>query len=89
VLNTFQNIYLLVDYVNELVNRKHATPAQIALSWLLHQKPFIVQIPVTKKVSRIEENIGAENILFTPEELKEINRTCRKQIFRSSGKIDK
>ena len=62
----------LIEYVNELAAKKNATPAQIALSWLLHQKPFIVPIPGTKKVSRIEENIGAENISFTPEELQEI-----------------
>ena len=62
----------LVEYVNELANKKNATPAQIALSWLLHQKDFIVPIPGTKKVSRIEENIGAENITFTPEELQKI-----------------
>ncbi|MBQ3312095.1 aldo/keto reductase [bacterium] len=62
----------LIEYVNELAQKWNATPAQIALSWLLHQKPFIVPIPGTKKVSRIEENIGAENISFTPEELQEI-----------------
>ena len=62
----------LVEYVNELANKKNATPAQIALSWLLHQKDFIVPIPGTKKVSRIEENIGAENITFTADELEEI-----------------
>ena len=62
----------LVDYVNELANKKKVTPAQIALAWLLHQKPYIVPIPGTKKVSRIEENISAENVVFTPEEVKEI-----------------
>ena len=62
----------LVDFVNELANKKNVTPAQIALSWLLHQKPFIVPIPGTKKVSRIEENIGAEKVTFTKEELKDI-----------------
>ena len=62
----------LIEYVNELAKNKNVTPAQIALAWLLHQKPFIVPIPGTKKVSRIEENIGAENISFTTEELQEI-----------------
>jgi aryl-alcohol dehydrogenase-like predicted oxidoreductase len=52
----------LVDYVNELANKKNCTPAQIALSWLLHQKPFIAPIPGTKKVARIKENISSENI---------------------------
>ena len=62
----------MIEYVNELAKTKNATPAQIALSWLLHQKPFIVPIPGTKKVSRIEENIGAEKVKFTSDELKEI-----------------
>ena len=52
----------LIEYVNELAEKRNVTPAQIALAWLLHQKPFIVPIPGTKKVSRIQENIGAENI---------------------------
>jgi len=64
----------LVDYVNELANKKNCTPAQIALSWLLHQKPFIVPIPGTKKVTRIQENIISENITFTSEELSEIRQ---------------
>ena len=62
----------LVDYVNELAIKKNCTPAQIALSWLLHQKEFIVPIPGTKKISRIEENIASENVKFTTDELKEI-----------------
>jgi len=62
----------LIEYVNELAEERNVTPAQIALAWLLHQKPFIVPIPGTKKVSRIEENIGAENLSFTKEELQEI-----------------
>lgn len=62
----------LIEYVNELAKERNVTSAQIALSWLLHQKPFIVPIPGTKKVSRIEENISAENLSFTKEELQEI-----------------
>ena len=62
----------LIEYVNGLAQKRNVTPAQIALAWLLHQKPFIVPIPGTKKVSRIEENIGAENLSFTTEELQEI-----------------
>ena len=62
----------LVDYVNELAKNKNCTPAQIALSWLLHQKPFIVPIPGTKKVTRIQENISSENIMFTSDELTDI-----------------
>ena len=62
----------MADYARELDNKKNATPAQIALVWLLHQKPFIVPILETKKVSRIEENIAAENLSFTAAELQEI-----------------
>ncbi len=69
--NWEQNV-ALVDYVNELAKNKNVTPAQIALSWLLHQKPFIVPIPGTKKISRIQENISSENVMFTQKELSEI-----------------
>lgn len=64
----------LVYYVNELAKTKNCTPAQIALSWLLHQKSFIVPIPGTKKVSRIQENISAEDIIFNSEELDDIRK---------------
>ena len=64
----------LVEYVNNLAKEKNVTPAQIALAWLLHQKPFIVPIPGTKKVSRIEENMSAQNLAFTNEELKDIRQ---------------
>jgi len=64
----------LIEYVNKLAEERSATPAQIALAWLLHQKPFIVPIPGTKKVSRIEENMTAQNIKFTQEELADIRQ---------------
>jgi aryl-alcohol dehydrogenase-like predicted oxidoreductase len=64
----------LIEYVNELAEERNVTPAQIALAWLLHQKPFIVPIPGTKKVSRIEENMAAQNIKFTQEELTDIRQ---------------
>jgi len=64
----------LIEYVNKLAEERSATPAQIALAWLLHQKPFIVPIPGTKKVSRIEENMAAQNITFTQEELTDIRQ---------------
>jgi len=56
--------------------RKNATPAQIALAWLLAQKPWIVPIPGTTKLHRLEENIGAANIELTPEDLHEIDRAA-------------
>ena len=53
--------------------RKNATPAQIALAWLLHQKPWIVPIPGTTKLQRVEENIGAVALELTPEDLRELD----------------
>ena len=60
-------------YIQELAEAKHATSAQIALAWLLAQKPWIVPIPGTTKKARIQENIAAANITFTPEEMAKIN----------------
>ena len=64
----------LVEYVEELAKKKETTPARIALGWLLAQKPWIVPIPGTKRIERIEENIGGVDIQFTPEELADIRR---------------
>jgi aryl-alcohol dehydrogenase-like predicted oxidoreductase len=65
----------LVDLVNGLAERKGASPAQIALAWLLAQKPWIVPIPGTTKLHRLEENIGAADITLTSEELAEIHQS--------------
>lgn len=62
----------LVEYVEDLAKAKNATPAQIALGWLLAQKPWIVPIPGTKKITRVQENIGGADITFTHEELARI-----------------
>jgi len=62
----------LVDLVKAVAARKKATPAQIALAWLLAQKPWIVPIPGTKKLNRLEENLGAVNVELTSADLKEI-----------------
>ena len=62
----------LVDLLRQIAARKNATPAQIALAWLLAQKPWIVPIPGTTKLQRLEENIGAVSIELTPEDLSEI-----------------
>jgi aryl-alcohol dehydrogenase-like predicted oxidoreductase len=61
-----------VDFLNGVASRKKATPAQIALAWLLAQKPWIVPIPGTTKLSRLEENIGAAAIELTMDDLREI-----------------
>ncbi len=62
----------LVDLLAEVAKRKKATQAQIALAWLLAQKPWIVPIPGTTKLHRLEENIGAANVLLTPDDLRDI-----------------
>ena len=63
----------LVDLLGRIATRKEATPAQIALAWLLAQKPWIVPIPGTTKQHRLEENIGAVSVELTPDDLREIN----------------
>jgi aryl-alcohol dehydrogenase-like predicted oxidoreductase len=63
----------LVDLLGGIAERKKATPAQIALAWLLAQKPWIVPIPGTTKRARFEENIGAAAIELTPDDLREID----------------
>src|ERR1700722_2862121 len=62
-----------VDLLGTIAKRKNATPAQIALAWLLAQKPWIAPIPGTTKLSRLEENIGALSVELTPEDLREID----------------
>ena len=68
----------LVDLLNNVAKQKNATPAQIALAWLLAQKPWIVPIPGTRKLERLDENIGAVAIVLTPEDLTEINTALSK-----------
>jgi aryl-alcohol dehydrogenase-like predicted oxidoreductase len=66
----------LVDLLGEIARRKNATPAQIALAWLLAQKPWIVPIPGTRRLERLEENIGAAEIELTRDDLREIEDTA-------------
>jgi len=68
----------LVDLLRNIAKRKKATPAQIALAWLLAQKPWIVPIPGTKKLSRLEENLGAVNVELTAGDLHEIEGAASK-----------
>jgi len=68
----------LVDLLGEIAKRKKATPAQIALAWLLAQKPWIVPIPGTTKLHRLEENIGAAAIELTSDDLREIENAASK-----------
>jgi len=67
---------VLVELVKGVAERKDATPAQIALAWLLAQKPWIVPIPGTTKLSRLQENIGAVNVELTGKDLKEIEEAA-------------
>jgi aryl-alcohol dehydrogenase-like predicted oxidoreductase len=66
----------LVDVLNRLAAGKNATPAQLALAWLLAQKPWIVPIPGTTKVTRLEENLGAVNIELSAADLREIDEAA-------------
>ena len=68
----------LVDLLAKTAERKKATPAQIALAWLLAQKPWIVPIPGTTKLARLEENIGAAGVELTSEDLREIDGAASK-----------
>jgi aryl-alcohol dehydrogenase-like predicted oxidoreductase len=68
----------LVDLLRKIAERKKATPAQIALAWLMAQKPWIVPIPGTTKLHRLEENIGAVAIELTPADLREIDTVASK-----------
>ncbi len=66
----------IVDVLRRIAEKKRATPAQIALAWLLAQKPWIVPIPGTTKLERLEENIGAGAIKLTPDDLREIENAA-------------
>jgi aryl-alcohol dehydrogenase-like predicted oxidoreductase len=66
----------LVDLLGRIAKKKNATPAQIAIAWLLGQKPWIVPIPGTTKLHRLEENLGAANVDLTGDDLAEIERTA-------------
>jgi len=68
----------IVDSLNEIAARKKATPAQIALAWLLSQKPWIVPIPGTRKLERLDENLASANIELSAGDLKEISTTLSK-----------
>jgi aryl-alcohol dehydrogenase-like predicted oxidoreductase len=68
----------VVDLLNQIARRKNATPAQIALAWLLAQKAWIVPIPGTTKIHRLEENIGSASLELTSDDLDEINAVASK-----------
>ena len=68
----------VVEVLGKLAEKKKATPAQIALAWLLAQKPWIVPIPGTTKIARLEENVGAVSVNLTPDDLREIESAVSK-----------
>jgi aryl-alcohol dehydrogenase-like predicted oxidoreductase len=68
----------LVNLIGAIATRKNATSAQIALAWLLAQKPWIVPIPGTTKLSRLEENIGGASLALTPQDLRDIDEAAAK-----------
>ena len=68
----------LIDLLGKIAERKKATPAQIALAWLLAQKPWIVPIPGTTKLHRLEENIGTVAVELTPDDLRDIDNAASK-----------
>jgi aryl-alcohol dehydrogenase-like predicted oxidoreductase len=69
---------VLVNLIREFAENKNATPAQIAISWVLAQKPWIVPIPGTKKLSRLGENLRAADIELSSEELRDLNNALSK-----------
>ncbi|TLU82976.1 MAG: aldo/keto reductase [Chlorobium sp.] len=73
---------VLVDHVKEIAVEKKATPAQVALAWLLAQKPWIVPIPGTTKISRLEENLGGASLELTPADLQKIEETLSRMTIQ-------
>jgi aryl-alcohol dehydrogenase-like predicted oxidoreductase len=74
----------LIDLLGMIAKRKNATPAQVALAWLLAQKPWIVPIPGTTKLHRLEENLGAAALELTSEDLREIESSASKIIVEGA-----
>jgi len=82
----------LVDLLGKVAQSKDATPAQIALAWLLAQKPWIVPIPGTTKLARLEENLAAAEIELTPKDIRDLGRAAAKikvQGARYSAELEK
>jgi aryl-alcohol dehydrogenase-like predicted oxidoreductase len=80
---------VLVDLLGEFASRKRVTSAQIAIAWLLAQKPWIVPIPGTTKLHRLEENLGGPDVRLTSEELRDVDRACSKNSAMSSRVVER
>ena len=76
--------FAFVAWLKAFAERKHATAAQIALAWLLAQKPWIVPIPGTTKRTRLEENLGAARVELTADDLREIDRAASRVEFQGA-----
>jgi aryl-alcohol dehydrogenase-like predicted oxidoreductase len=74
----------MVDLVKRIAQQKGATPAQVALAWLLAQKPWIVPIPGTTKLHRLEENLGAADVELTPDDLRETAEAAAKIVVQGA-----
>ncbi len=70
--------HALIDVITRMATAKACTPAQLALAWVLAQKPWIVPIPGTRKVERLDENVGAADVVVTDAELRELNHALSK-----------
>ena len=68
----------IVDWLKQFAKKKNATAAQIALAWLMAQKPWIVPIPGTRNIDHLNENLGAINVQLTPADLREIDTAFSK-----------
>lgn len=79
---------VFVDLLKDFASAKHATPAQIALAWLLAQKPWVSPIPGTTKLHRFEENFGAANVILTDEDVRNINEAADKLHVAGGRYID-
>ena len=74
-----------MELLGSIAARKHATPAQMALAWLLAQKPWIVPIPGTRRLERLEENIGAVEVELTADDLREIEIAASRITVQGAG----
>ncbi len=72
---------VMAELVQDFARRRQTSPARIALAWLLARKPWIVPIPGTKKISRLEENLGAEDILLSPKDMEELDNALAKIVI--------
>lgn len=75
---------VLVEFVKSIAEKKNITPAQVAISWILYQKPWIVPIPGSRSLKHLEDNIAAVNVTYTPEEMEDINATLNTIIIQGN-----